>query len=81
MGCEFSCVVGQFRCADGSSCLPASWACDGTPDCRDASDEAVEMCTNHTSCHEVRSFNFPPLSHACICPCLRYIKIANGLRT
>ena len=34
------CRAGQFRCADGERCLPDYLACDGRPDCRDASDEA-----------------------------------------
>lgn len=40
--CEYECVSNQFRCLDGSSCVPKSWVCDNTPDCRDGSDE--EQC-------------------------------------
>ena len=37
----------QFRCGSGE-CYPASWQCDGEPDCSDASDETDE-CSEFTS--------------------------------
>ncbi|XP_043209566.1 low-density lipoprotein receptor-like [Amphibalanus amphitrite] len=33
------CVLSEFACADQTSCLPAEWRCDGTPQCDDDSDE------------------------------------------
>ncbi|CAK9292460.1 unnamed protein product [Gordionus sp. m RMFG-2023] len=35
-----SCPLDEWRCLAGRvDCVPRSWICDGTPDCRDASDE------------------------------------------
>lgn len=34
------CKETDFRCDDGT-CIHKSWRCDGTEDCRDASDEAA----------------------------------------
>ncbi|CAK1543699.1 unnamed protein product [Leptosia nina] len=42
------CNAGQFRCADGSRCVPASWRCDGRPHCDDGSDEL--QCPSNATC-------------------------------
>ena len=40
------------RCDDGL-CLPASWTCDGAPDCRAGEDEAAALCgSRHPTCQE-----------------------------
>ena len=36
--CE-ACIGDQFRCFDGSRCIPHKWLCDGVRDCDDQSDE------------------------------------------
>ena len=40
---EQECRLDQFRCGSGE-CYPASWECDGEPDCSDASDE-TDQCS------------------------------------
>lgn len=34
------CGAFQWPCASQTLCVPQSWRCDGTKDCRDESDEA-----------------------------------------
>ncbi len=38
-----SCGYGQSRCKDGA-CIPEAFFCDGTPHCRDSSDEFIDFC-------------------------------------
>lgn len=41
------CKSSEFHCKtkfETFECLPASWQCDGTPDCLDGSDEPVNCC-------------------------------------
>ncbi|CAH1263655.1 CHRNA9 [Branchiostoma lanceolatum] len=41
------CAVGQYRCADGVTCIPAWKRCDGNNDCRDACQDipsSLTMC-------------------------------------
>jgi len=41
------CKSTEFYCKtkfETYECLPASWLCDGTPDCLDSSDELVNCC-------------------------------------
>ncbi|XP_041974246.1 low-density lipoprotein receptor-related protein 1 [Aricia agestis] len=42
------CEDGQWRCADGSRCVPVAWRCDARPHCPDASDEL--NCVWNTTC-------------------------------
>ena len=46
------CGTDEFRCADGSSCIPSHWYCDGSHDCKDSSDEP-ESCPA-TTCQETQ---------------------------
>ncbi|XP_038078960.1 uncharacterized protein LOC119746217 [Patiria miniata] len=39
-----TCPSGQFMCTSDEECIPESWACDGSLDCKDGSDEAVALC-------------------------------------
>lgn len=34
-----SCHWSEFKCDDGSRCIPSAWKCDGDNDCADRSDE------------------------------------------
>ncbi|KAK1340027.1 hypothetical protein QTO34_018591 [Cnephaeus nilssonii] len=44
-GCaDPACGPREFRCADGSACVPERWLCDRQFDCQDLSDEAAELC-------------------------------------
>ncbi|XP_070261264.1 low-density lipoprotein receptor-related protein 8 isoform X5 [Myotis yumanensis] len=44
-GCaDPACGPREFRCGDGSACVPERWVCDRQFDCRDLSDEAAELC-------------------------------------
>ncbi|XP_066266850.1 uncharacterized protein [Branchiostoma lanceolatum] len=45
------CVVGQYRCADGVTCIDAWKRCDGNRDCRDGSDEDASNC----ACQDIPS--------------------------
>ena len=38
------CSATQFRCRDGSKCVPSMWKCDAMNDCRDGCDE--KNCPN-----------------------------------
>lgn len=41
------CKSSEFQCKTKNKlfeCLPASWQCDGTPDCVDESDEPKNCC-------------------------------------
>ncbi|MPC12017.1 Low-density lipoprotein receptor-related protein 1B [Portunus trituberculatus] len=49
------CNTGEFQCATTGQCVPESWVCDGTDDCKDNSDE--------TDC-DLPPLQEPPSSHA-----------------
>lgn len=38
------CGLNMFRCRAHSVCIPRRYLCDGSPDCKDASDESEETC-------------------------------------
>ncbi|XP_038077374.1 low-density lipoprotein receptor-related protein 2-like [Patiria miniata] len=38
-----TCSPGEFMCKSGE-CIQEGWACDGSLDCRDGSDEALKLC-------------------------------------
>ena len=43
--CFDGCLPPPFTCGSGEGEVPASWLCDGFPDCSDGSDEAVNCPT------------------------------------
>eukprot|EP00058_Branchiostoma_floridae_P020364 XP_002605854.1 hypothetical protein BRAFLDRAFT_90827 [Branchiostoma floridae] len=45
------CGVGQYRCANGVTCIDAWRRCDGNNDCRDRSDEDASSC----ACQDIPS--------------------------
>ncbi|KAI8513402.1 hypothetical protein Bbelb_100410 [Branchiostoma belcheri] len=45
------CVIGEYRCADGVTCIDAWKRCDGNNDCRDNSDEDESHC----ACQDIPS--------------------------
>ncbi|CAL8335883.1 unnamed protein product [Lota lota] len=53
------CQAGEFACRN-SRCIQERWKCDGDNDCLDNSDEALELCHQHTcpsdrfKCHNNR---------------------------
>lgn len=38
------CGSNMFRCRVQAVCIPRRYLCDGSPDCKDASDESEETC-------------------------------------
>jgi len=36
-----NCTSNSFRCPDNGNCIPATWVCDGDPDCQGGTDEKV----------------------------------------
>lgn len=41
---QCTCGPGQVQCLSGDQCVDHQHLCDGTPHCRDASDESVDSC-------------------------------------
>ncbi|KAG7200973.1 hypothetical protein KM043_003330 [Ampulex compressa] len=41
---EFECRQDEFACGNGNQCVPDKKVCDGSRQCRDASDEEASMC-------------------------------------
>ncbi len=35
------CLPDEYQCAESLECIPATWFCDGAPDCADGSDESL----------------------------------------
>lgn len=42
----YKCQLNEFTCESGGQCIPLSSVCDGTQQCRDASDEDPKVCKN-----------------------------------
>lgn len=42
--CAALCGPGQVSCLSGDQCVDYQQLCDGTPHCRDASDESINNC-------------------------------------
>lgn len=42
--CAALCGPGQVSCLSGDQCVDYQQLCDGTPQCRDASDESINNC-------------------------------------
>ena len=38
------CFGDRFKCDDGQMCVNMEFKCDGTEDCKDGSDESLEIC-------------------------------------
>lgn len=62
--CSGTCHSTEFHCSDGC-CIDSFLECDGTPDCPDASDEAI--CEKYTSSFEkLPRFPFPSDKGHCV---------------
>ncbi|KAI8487055.1 hypothetical protein Bbelb_353150 [Branchiostoma belcheri] len=59
-----NCEVGQYRCADGVTCIDAWKRCDGNNDCRDGSDEDATNCSKCRALHYQRMTLPNPLNFA-----------------
>lgn len=42
--CPTPCGPGQVPCLSGDQCVDYQQLCDGTPHCRDSSDESIDNC-------------------------------------
>lgn len=42
--CAAPCAPGQALCLSGDQCVDHQQLCDGTPNCKDASDESINTC-------------------------------------
>ncbi|KAM7154412.1 kunitz-type protease inhibitor 1 isoform 2-T2 [Molossus nigricans] len=62
--CSGTCHSTEFQCSDGC-CIDSFLECDGTPDCPDASDEAI--CDKYTrGFEELQNFHFPSDKGHCV---------------
>ncbi|XP_039903038.1 SCO-spondin-like [Simochromis diagramma] len=71
--CGAPCGSGQVPCVSGDQCVDYQQLCDGTPHCRDASDESIDNCG---------STRIPPCLGSFPCDnrtCVNMSQVCNGV--
>jgi len=49
---SLQCLENEFTCYDQSKCLSLKYVCDGTPNCKDSSDENSQFCDSDRKCKD-----------------------------